>query len=126
MPEANMGKQDMRLGEFTKEEWEKINELLNHHPGEDPLLQEAADSLQMSVDAIIKESSVRIFDHNRVEILGGSFLALCVGINMYTKTLECNVKLHSYGITVPEGPLIKVVQNVFQCRVFPFWLLKRC
>ena len=116
----------MRLGEFTKEEWEKINELLNHHPGEDPLLQEAADSLQMSVDAIIKESSVRIFDQNRVEILGGSFMALCVGINMYMKTLECNVKLQSYGITVPEGPLIKVVQNVFQFRVFLFWLLKRC
>eukprot|EP00250_Pteridium_aquilinum_P021886 c25256_g1_i1 orf=924-13886(-) len=114
LPEAGTPKQERELGDFTKEEWGKINEILNYRPGEEASLlsaQEAPDSLQMSVDATIKESAVRILDKKKVEILCGNFVALRVGLNLYPNTTDCLVRLQSYGLSAPEGSLIQSVSG---------------
>ncbi|KAI5061209.1 hypothetical protein GOP47_0023714 [Adiantum capillus-veneris] len=112
LPEAGTPKQERELGDFTKEEWTKINELLNSRTGEEGSLlaaQEAPDSLQILVDATIKESAVRILDKEKVEILRGNFSALSLGLNLYPSTVDCSVKLQSYGLSAPEGSLIKSI-----------------
>lgn len=113
MPEVGTPKQERELGDFTKEEWGKINELLNARPGEEASLlsaQETPNSLQILVDATIKESEAQILDKNKVEILCGNFVALSVGLKLYPNTTECLVKLQSYGLSAPEGSLIEVNQ----------------
>ncbi|MCO5593425.1 hypothetical protein L7F22_047439 [Adiantum nelumboides] len=112
LPEADTPKQERELGDFTKEEWAKINEFLNSRTGEEVstlAAQEAPDSLQILVDATIKESAVRILDKEKVEILHGNFTVLSLVLNLYPNTVDCSVKLQSYGLSAPEGSLIKSV-----------------
>lgn len=114
LPEVGTPKQERELGDFTKEEWGKINELLNARPGEEASLlsaQETPNSLQILVDATIKESEAQILDKNKVEILCGNFVALSVGLKLYPNTTECLVKLQSYGLSAPEGSLIESVSG---------------
>lgn len=113
--EPTTEKQGTEPGQLTNEEWSKINELLSYRPGEESSLlvcnKEAPDMLQISIDATIRESAVCILDKKMLQILCGNFTTLNVGLKLYPKTLECHVKLLSYGLSAPEGSLIKSVRR---------------
>ncbi|KAH7429919.1 hypothetical protein KP509_09G071400 [Ceratopteris richardii] len=111
-PESTTPKEERELGDFTKQEWDKINEFLSDPAGEEASLftdQDSSCTLLKAVNATIRKSAITIFDKSDVEILCGCFSALSVVTNLYPSMLECTLKLQSYGLSAPEGSLIKSV-----------------
>eukprot|EP01018_Ginkgo_biloba_P025446 Gb_15429 [translate_table: standard] len=101
-------------GRLTKEEWNKINELLSYNPAEDfPMLsdKEPPNMLQVSLDATIGQSAARVVNNQKLEIICGKFENLQVGIKLYPRSIHCNTTLKFYGLSAPEGSLIQSVSN---------------
>ncbi|XP_024542530.1 uncharacterized protein LOC9648284 isoform X1 [Selaginella moellendorffii] len=100
--------------QLTKEEWNKINELLSYQPGQDyPLLstQEPQNMLQTMLDVTIKQSLACIKDSTDLVILCGTFSNLNVSLKLFPKTFFCDTKLTYYGLSSPEGPLVSSVSR---------------
>ncbi|KAJ7520814.1 hypothetical protein O6H91_19G024000 [Diphasiastrum complanatum] len=101
-------------GHFTKEEWSKLNELLSYQPGQESPLssgQEAPNMLQTALDVTIQHSAASIINSKGLEVLCGSFENLQIALDVYPKSLICNVKLQFYGLSAPEGSLIESVSR---------------
>lgn len=80
---------------------------MSYKPGEEAS-QEAANMLQITYSVTIQRSAARVLDRNNVEILCGTFVNLQVGLRMYPKTVQSELRLQFYGLSAPEGPLLEV------------------
>ncbi|PTQ34792.1 hypothetical protein MARPO_0076s0036 [Marchantia polymorpha] len=101
-------------GQLTKEEWNKINDLLSYRPDEDLSTlsdPEAPNMLQTALEVSIKRSAASLLDKEEREILCGTFETLQVSLMRYPKTEKCDVKLKFYGLSAPEGRLIESVSR---------------
>ncbi|XP_059076567.1 uncharacterized protein LOC131042467 isoform X2 [Cryptomeria japonica] len=101
-------------GRLTKEEWNKLNELLSYDPAEDFSVlsdKEPPTMVQVSLDAMIRQSAARIVNNQKIEIMCGKFENLQVGLRLYPKSIHCDVKLKYYGLSAPEGSLIQSVSS---------------
>lgn len=97
---------------LTAAEWAKINELLEFQPGEERLEDltagEAPNMLATAVDVTMRRNAARVVNQAGQQILDGAFEGFKVGLRFFPKTVEVQVKLDSYGLSAPEGTLVKV------------------
>ncbi|KAL2613699.1 hypothetical protein R1flu_025391 [Riccia fluitans] len=100
-------------GQLTKEEWNKINELLSYKPDEDLSLSrpEAPNMLQTALEVSVGRSAASLLDKEGTEILCGTFENLQISLMRYPKTEKCDVQLKYYGLSAPEGRLIESVSR---------------
>ncbi|KAH9312824.1 hypothetical protein KI387_027859, partial [Taxus chinensis] len=101
-------------GRLTKEEWNKLNDLLRYDPLEEFSVlsdKEPPNMVQVALDATIRQSAARIVNNQKLEIMCGKFENLQVGLRLYPKSIHCDLKLKFYGLSAPEGSLIQSVSS---------------
>ncbi|CAN6447305.1 unnamed protein product [Victoria cruziana] len=99
---------------LTKEEWRAINKLLSYQTEEElswPLGKDMAKMMQYLVNVSIETAAARIINIDQTEILCGKFEQLQVSARLYPRSIKCDVTLKLWGLSSPEGSLVKSVSN---------------
>lgn len=100
---------------LSKEEWDKIDELVNYEPGADSPLapaqegQEAPNMLQLAVDVTVERTALKVVGADAEGVMAGAFMGVQAGMKMYPKMIAVDMRVASYGLTAPEGTLIESV-----------------
>ncbi|KAJ3675683.1 hypothetical protein LUZ60_004725 [Juncus effusus] len=95
---------------LTKEEWQAINKLLSFQEEEGSIFPSEKGSqnvIKFLLEVSITKGAARIVSINDVEVICGRFEDLFVETKLRPKSIECDVKLKSCGLSSPEGTISK-------------------
>uniref|UniRef100_A0A6N2K527 PH domain-containing protein n=1 Tax=Salix viminalis TaxID=40686 RepID=A0A6N2K527_SALVM len=95
---------------FSEEDWERLNKLIGYREGENGqsvIINEKADTLNMSLEVHMKHNASKLADGAREYIAELSCEDLDCSIKLYPETKVFDLKLGSYQLSSPNGLLAK-------------------
>ncbi|GBG70050.1 hypothetical protein CBR_g4878 [Chara braunii] len=98
---------------LSKEEWDKLYELINYEPsiGLAPGLgQDPPHMMQIAVKLDIVRFAVELVDSGG-QVVGGAFENLSTEVEIFSKMIRCSLGLVKYGLSAPEGQLIQSIKR---------------
>lgn len=93
---------------FSEEDWEQLNKLIGYREGENEqsvIINEKADTLNMSLEVHMKHNASKLVDGAREYIAELSCEDLDCSIKLYPETKVFDLKLGSYQLSSPNGLL---------------------